>query len=143
MLRRLSIILLAALISYQALFGGMSSAIAICLGGGRQHELVDKPTEAAEACEHADGSPWLASTEDHQPDCGCIDIKLGLIETLDLPRSQSGSPLLLSVQSAPAWVVTELGHGLSWTGPPALPLLWFGLGGTQRLMIISSTRLLL
>lgn len=135
-------ILLTMLVGIQALLGGLNGAAVMCFGGGHEHELAEAASGCELACEHAEGWPGPVPGGDHGDDCGCVDIEIGLVELLSLPRSDSESTHVVFVQPTPAWVVIELGHGVSWTGPP-MPPAWFDPGGTQRLTIISSTRLIL
>ena len=136
-------IFLTMLISFQAVYGGLGGAVVLCLGGGHEHE----PSETAELCElacgHEDVITGPVSIDDqHGEDCPCVDLEVELVELLSLPRFDCDSMQSVFAQPAPAWIVAELGHGLSWTGPPAMPQ-WFDPSGSQRLAIVSSTRLIL
>ncbi len=126
-------ILLIMLLGFQGLF----NAVVICLGSDHEYEPTKVVAAHDLACDHVEGWLGLIPTDDHGAECGCIDIEIGTIELLGLPRSDSGSTQVALILPAPAWIVMELGHG------PQLPLPRFDPSGKQRTAIISSTRLIL
>jgi len=135
-------IFLTMLISFQAVYGGLDGAVVLCLGGGHEHEQSETPGLCELACGHENVITGPVSTDQHGDDCACVDIEVELVELLSLPRVDCDSMQSIFAQPTPAWIVAELGHGLSWTGPPAMPH-WFDPSGSQRLAIVSSTRLIL
>lgn len=135
-------IFLIMLIGFQAVYGGLGGVVVLCLGGGHEHQPSEMPALCELACGHVEGLPGPMPADQHGEGCDCVDIEIELTELLSLPRVDSGSMQTTAVYPTPNWIVTELGHGLSWTGPPGIPQ-WFDPGSAQRLAIVSATRLIL
>lgn len=139
--KRFLTILLAAIIAFHALAGGVGGVAVLCLGGGHQHA----PSEI-EHCESACGhdSSWLLPipADEHEHDCGCTDIELTIAELLTVPRGGDvGTPVLAAVPM-PAWGVVIKDSGLGQRGPPRPPP-WLDPGVAHRLAIVASVRLIL
>jgi len=143
-----SLVLVCVLV--QTVFGGLQDSVVICLGGGHDHEVLERTAPPAtlccNGCSHNDQWP---AVEDEHAGCGCTDIELALIELLSIPRTIDNDGA--SATTAPAPLPTASAQGLLTThpdrGPPPNQLVhaWPSehTAGALRLAIVRSTRLLL
>ena len=135
----MSILVLAAIL-LQGAFGSLQGAVVICLGGGHEHEPTEVVEQCEFACSHDNEWPAPAEDTDHRDDCECIDIELELIDLLLAPRSTDQNSL--DVSPAPVMLailpVTSARHVQHHRPPIQLN----DPGGTHRLSLIRSTRLI-
>lgn len=136
-------ILLLIFVSIQFLFGGLTDAVVLCLGGGHGHAPTALVQPCGHECAHDVALPAaLTQAADHEDNCGCLDITLSLAEFVGVSRPDAGKAPVpdaargIAEAAAPWFTVCEMP-----TGPPAPP--WFDPGLGQRLSVVASTRLLL
>lgn len=134
-------ILLTAIIALHALAGGAGGMTVLCLGGGHQHA----PAEAdhcESGCSHDSSWPLPIPAHEHEHDCGCTDIELAIAELLTLPRGDDAGNAMPDAVPAQVWGLVLVETGLGQRGPPRPPP-WFDPGGSQRLAMVESVRLII
>ena len=141
MKHRLVAILLTVIVALHALVGGVGGTAVLCLGGGHEHA----PAEAEHcesACGHDSSWPLPVPADEREHDCDCTDIELAVAELLSVPRGDStgvASPVAVPAQAfGDLLVEAGLGQRGASRPPP-----WFDPGGSQRLAIVASVRLVI
>jgi hypothetical protein len=133
-----SLVLIAILL--QGVFGSLQGSVVICLGGGHQHEVVEAVEQCPFGCTHEQEWPATASGDGHLADCDCIDIELGLIVLLSMPRI--ATPDFHLANSTPTMVVSILDEPAAATHHIHPPNPKHDPGTAHRITILRSTRLI-
>jgi len=132
-------LVLCVLAFAHAVFGGVGSAGALCLGGGHEHAASENSQSCEMECAHGAGRLIPAGAEEAPDDCGCVDAEysLGALDTLT--RSDEHDLGGVGLDAVSGWAVDAVGATVSWTGPPARA--WLDRGVEQRLAVVTTTRL--
>jgi len=140
--RLIAILALFAVLA-QAMLGGLSGNVGICLGGGHEHTSDEVVSECDLACNHDAGVSLSASHDDesHNEECPCTDVELELADQLITLRDVHQHAQPMTWASAITRIASECDRVISRRGPPLKRI--DDPGGSQRLAIIASTRLLL
>ncbi len=133
--------LLTAIIAIHALAGSVGSTAVLCFGGGHEHR-ADESKGCEQACGHDASWPLTPPGEDHDRDCGCVDVELAVGELLALPRSAPEPVTAPEFQHSSTWGVLIAECGLGRRGPPC-PALGNDPRGAHGLAIMASVRLTL
>lgn len=142
MRRPVTTILLLVLMAFQAVVGGgLRGPVAICLGGGHEHDVEDVAVGCEAECGHASQLPVAVLDDGHDERCACTDVELSLVDILAALRDAHGSAPTIPPVSFAGWIVTDHAASLCWRGPPVAA--YEDFGEAQRLSLVRSTRLII
>ncbi len=123
-------------VAVRAVLGGFGGSAVLCLGG---HHAVQGPQDCAAACEHQTAWPSPAPVDEHDEECGCIDLSLGFGELVAVLRSASAAPVTVPSTHQTGWIWAALESDRAWRGPPLTP--WRCPDGAQGVSALHTVRL--
>jgi hypothetical protein len=137
MFQKLTTILLLTAIAVQAIFGGLNDSVAICLGGGHEHEATEVVVHCEFECSHHSEWPTPIVEGEDVEDCSCTDVEISLITLLTNPKDNDvvnllEFALLPTIPSHPFLNLDEASWDASFEFPPVRQ---------EHLLILRSTRL--
>lgn len=137
---RLPHILIAAAVAFQSLLGTVGSAGVVCLGGGHEHPEQSLVQDCELDCSHTStGTPLPTPVGEKHSDCGCVDIDFSVSEFLNnFHRVEN--------PTTPGFILTtsdftSIRYCDTIRVLPTTPN-WFDPGGSQRVTLLSTVRLL-